>query len=95
MSDSPTDPVSFSPFSGEMLDAKRLVPQAEVERRVDKRKSWIFAELANPDSDFPRPIKCGRSNSWLLSEVLNWIDARILERDLAATPSEGCRGLRS
>lgn len=81
MIESPTHPASFSPVSGETLDAKRLVPQAEVERRVDKRKSWIFAELANPDSDFPRPIKCGRSNSWLLSEVLSWIDARIAERD--------------
>ena len=59
----------------------RLVQQPEVEYLVAKRKTWIFAELANPDSDFPKPVKVGRNNAWVLSEILAYIDRRVADRD--------------
>jgi predicted DNA-binding transcriptional regulator AlpA len=83
--------------AGDLPESKRLVPMKELERLIDKRKTWIFAELANPDSDLPRPVRCGgsRRNSWVLGEVLAYIDRCIETRDLASPPVKGCRGLQS
>jgi len=34
--------------------------------------------------DFPKPVKIGGSNRWVASEVSNWIEQKIAERDAVA-----------
>lgn len=74
---------SPTPYSTNPHLSQRLVSQPEVEYLVAKRKTWIFAELANPRSDFPKPVKVGRNNAWVLSEVLAYIERRVADRDQA------------
>lgn len=62
---------------------KRLIAMPEVERLVGRRKTAIYAELANPNSTFPRPLKWGRSTRWLAGEVIAYIDALAASRDAA------------
>ncbi|EOG1984944.1 TPA: helix-turn-helix transcriptional regulator [Proteus mirabilis] len=38
---------------------------------------WFYKLIQ--DSEFPKPIKLGRSSRWLKSEVENWLQARIAE----------------
>lgn len=38
---------------------------------------WFYKLIQ--DSEFPKPIKLGRSSRWLKSEVVQWLQARIDE----------------
>ncbi|HFO0561134.1 TPA: helix-turn-helix transcriptional regulator [Proteus mirabilis] len=38
---------------------------------------WFYKLIQ--DGEFPKPIKLGRSSSWLKSEVEQWLQARIDE----------------
>jgi len=58
-----------------------LIPLAEVEAMTGRRKTAIYADLADPDSDFPRPVRIGRSVRWVRPEVTAWIQGRIAARD--------------
>jgi prophage regulatory protein len=33
--------------------------------------------------DFPKPVAIGKSDSWIESEVVDWIEQRIADRDAA------------
>lgn len=50
-----------------------LLSIAEVEKRVGRKKSWIYANPA-----FPKPIKHGKRNQWPEHEVQAYIQ-RLLD----------------
>ncbi len=65
----------------------RLISLEETERRVDKRKSFIYQAIR--DGRFPRPVKIGSSTSFVESEVEDWIRDQIAARDgLQARPAK-------
>lgn len=58
----------------------KLLKLPEVERRVGLTKSPVYAGVAA--GTFPQPVKTGeRSVAWVESEVDQWIEQRIAERD--------------
>lgn len=61
---------------------RRLLPLAEVENRVGLRKTAIYERIGR--EEFPKPVTLGTTVRWVESEVDDWIDARIRERDQAA-----------
>lgn len=58
-----------------------LLPREEVERRINKGKSWIYERISkkhrNYDPAFPQPIKIGGSVGWIEAEVEAWNQAQI------------------
>lgn len=59
----------------------RLIDIEELGRFLGCGKTKIYADLANPDSKIPRPVKLGRSTRWVLGEVLDYIGSLVAERD--------------
>ena len=60
---------------------KRLIDLHEVIILTDESKTVICEKMAGSGSNFPRPIKHGRCNRWVLGEVVEYIEQRIRERD--------------
>lgn len=56
-----------------------LIPLAEVERIVGRKKSSIYA-----DPTFPKPVKVGRSNRWVSEEIASYVAELIARRDATA-----------
>lgn len=58
-----------------------LLPREEVERRINKGKSWIYERInkkhPNFDPKFPQPIKIGGSVGWIEAEVEIWCQEQI------------------
>lgn len=58
-----------------------LLPREEVERRINKGKSWIYERInkkhPNFDPLFPQPIKIGGSVGWIEAEVEAWSQEQI------------------
>lgn len=50
--------------------------------RVGLRKTAIYERIAH--REFPLPVQLGTTVRWVESEVEEWIEARIAERDKAA-----------
>ena len=61
---------------------RRLLPLADVMDRVGLRKTAIYERIAR--HAFPPPVQLGTTVRWVESEVEDWIEARISERDKAA-----------
>lgn len=57
-----------------------LLPLPTVEKKVGRKKSWIYAAVDK--REFPRPVKQGRENFWLESEIDNYISGLVVVRDL-------------
>ena len=59
----------------------RVIKIKEVLDRTQVSRSQVYSLIA--EGKFPKPIKLGggRSSGWISSEVDQWIDDRILERD--------------
>jgi predicted DNA-binding transcriptional regulator AlpA len=53
----------------------RLLPLAEVERRVNRRKSWIYAAMAQKPPGFPLCVQLpgSRSVAWREADIDRWI----------------------
>lgn len=66
----------------ETLPPRRLLPLPEVMDRVGLRKSAIYERIAR--KQFPAPVVLGSTSRWVESEVGEWIQALIDERDQAA-----------
>lgn len=59
---------------------KRIIRLPETEQRTGLKKSTIYERVAT--GDFPRPISLGsRAVGWIESDIEEWIDARIAERN--------------
>lgn len=71
-------------LSRELLDnPSRLIDLQELCRLLGTSKSTVYAQLADPSSDFPRPIKLGHRNRWPIGETIAYLDALIVQRDTA------------
>ncbi len=71
-----------------------LLPREEVERRINKGKSWIY-ERINPkhprfDPTMPQPIRVGTSVGWIESEIDAWWQLQIQKgiEKTRGTPAE-------
>ena len=58
---------------------KQLLRRADVLTLTRMSKSKMYADIAK--KTFPGPIKHGRMSFWNSSEVSDWIDKRIADRD--------------
>lgn len=57
-----------------------ILRRSEVEKRLGIPKSSLYAMVTN--GKFPKPIKLNdRSSGWVSTEIDQWIEARIAERD--------------
>lgn len=54
----------------------RFVPMKEASDITAKPRSSLYAILADPKSDFPRPFKVGRRTYFLRSELEAWMNSR-------------------
>lgn len=54
----------------------RCVSMKDAARKVGFSRSSLYATLADPDSDFPRPIEIGRRRYLIEAELDNWILSR-------------------
>lgn len=60
-----------------------LIRRPAVQKRTGLTTSRMYELIG--DGTFPKPVPIGpRAVAWLESEVDEWIDARIAERDTAA-----------
>lgn len=60
----------------------RLLRLPEVTHITGLRRSQIYRLAA--DGEFPKPCKIGsRASAWIESEVIDWIEVRIAQRDSA------------
>lgn len=60
----------------------RLLRLPEVSHITALRRSQIYRLAA--DGKFPKPCKIGpRASAWIESEVIDWIEARIAQRETA------------
>lgn len=61
---------------------KRLIDLHEVINLTAESKTVIYEKLADSTSKFPKPVKHGRCNRWVLGEVIAYLDQRIRDRDV-------------
>ena len=60
----------------------QIIRRPAVEAKTGKSRSGIYAEISNPTSDFPRPVKLGpKAVGWIEEEVDAWIGRRIALRN--------------
>lgn len=71
-------PTTPSPPATDPLVFLRL---PEVERRVGFKRATIYRVLADPSSDFPRPVKLGLMSAWPEHEINAWLAKKLAERD--------------
>ena len=58
----------------------QLLKMPEVRAKTGLSRSHLYALAQN--GEFPKPIKLSeRSSAWVESEVKDWIDTRIAQRD--------------
>jgi prophage regulatory protein len=62
--------------------AQRLLRLPDVLNRVGMSKSTLYSRIR--DKTFPQPLHLGTSSVWVESEVTNWINDQIAQRDKAA-----------
>jgi prophage regulatory protein len=63
-------------------ELKRLLRLPEVAHYTGLRRSQIYRLAA--DGEFPKPCKIGsRASAWIESEVIDWVEARIAQRETA------------
>ena len=59
---------------------ENLLKMPEVRAKTGLSRSHLYALAQN--GEFPKPVKLSeRSSAWVESEVQEWIDTRILQRD--------------
>lgn len=76
-----TLPSEDSPSAGIHISTQhpRLLRLREVLYRTGMSRSRVYAHMA--EGQFPRPVKLGRTSTWLESEIEAWIAAKIAQRD--------------
>ena len=55
-----------------------LIKLRDVLTMTSMSKAYIYLLINN--SEFPKPVKIGRSSFWVYSEVIGWIESKIDER---------------
>ena len=65
-----------------MIMSVTILRRPEVEKLTGLSRSAIYESVGR--GDLPRPIKITpKANGWILLELQQWLDKKILERDLA------------
>ena len=65
------------------MTVARLLRRPEVEDLTGLSRARIYEKM--DEGDFPRPVKTGvRAVAWVESEIADWNQERIAERDEAA-----------
>ncbi|PCE27058.1 hypothetical protein BWP39_09735 [Paraburkholderia acidicola] len=65
-----------------------LIPRREVERITGMSRSWLYQAMA--EGRFVKPVICSPSAvRWVLSEVYEWVESRVRERDNATLTDSG------
>jgi prophage regulatory protein len=59
--------------------SKKALRRKQVEEKTGRSTSWLYEAMAQ--GKFPRPIRDGRSVRWLESEIDEWLDKLVAERD--------------
>jgi len=64
-------------FTGSQTFKPRLIGISEVQHRISRGKSWIYAKLKS--GDFPKPIQmcASKSISWVETDIDDWIASQI------------------
>ncbi len=57
---------------------EKLMKINEVEETVGFRKSTIYSRIS--EGEFPPPVRIGKSNRWLASDVTGWIEEKAGQR---------------
>ena len=71
--------LSDAVINGRRHMSQRFLRVPDVKRLTGLSRSTIYA-----DCSFPRGVKIGqRAVGWVEQEVLDWIDARVTQRDVA------------
>ena len=65
------------------LERARLIAFPEFLHLTGDGKTTAFEKFSDPTSNYPKPIKVGRSNRFLLGEVLDYIHSLVASRDAA------------
>jgi len=60
--------------------SRNLIPFVMVSARAGLGRTSIYAGIAA--GTFPAPVKIGKRSLWVESEIDQWIDDRIAERDM-------------
>jgi predicted DNA-binding transcriptional regulator AlpA len=63
----------------------RLISIEETGRRINKRKSWLYAAIRG--GNFPAPVRVGGSTNFVESEIDAWIRSQIEARDAETPPA--------
>jgi prophage regulatory protein len=61
------------------MSDKRLIDLPEVTRKTGLKRTAIYERMAS--GHFPKPCKLGTASRWLESEIDQWIDQLVAERD--------------
>ncbi|CAD2256898.1 AlpA family transcriptional regulator [Xanthomonas arboricola] len=64
------------------ITVQRLLRLRDVLERVGMSKSTLYGRIR--DKTFPQPLHLGTSSVWVESEVADWINQQIAQRDKAA-----------
>lgn len=57
---------------------EQIIKLKAVSSTFEMSPSSIYRKAADPDDDFPKPIKLGkRSSGWLKSELDDWVARRV------------------
>jgi prophage regulatory protein len=73
---------SIATMCRELERPVRAIPRPEVQTIAALSRSGLYRAMA--ESGFPKPIKVGpRRVAWIHAEVVEWLNARVAERDAA------------
>ena len=68
----------FTSTAQEWKGMDKLMKIHEVEDTVGFRKSTIYSRIS--EGGFPPPVRIGKSNRWLASDVSGWIEEKAGQR---------------
>lgn len=67
-------------WSSKRIEVMKIIRLPEVVRMTGLARSTVYKHMA--EQRFPKQIKLGaRAAGWLLTEIEEWIEARVAERD--------------
>lgn len=67
-------------WSSKRIEVMKIIRLPEVVRMTGLARSTVYKYMA--EQRFPKQIKLGaRAAGWLLTEIEEWIEARVAERD--------------
>jgi prophage regulatory protein len=72
------------PAAADLSAAPRAITCKQVCARISMSKGFVYKLIKL--GTFPKPLKAGTTALWLVSEVDDWLAARVAERDAGQSP---------